>query len=609
MKTISVDHLARVEGNGGISVTIDGKFVTDVKLSIYEGPRLIERLIVGKTPEEVVSIVPRICAICSISHKYAALRAMENALSIKVPAIVSLLRELMHLGEMIESHSLHIYYLALPDYVGFPNAIAMASKFDLEVQIALEMKEYGNHIMEKVSGRYIHGENPVIGGFGKFPTEEELMWIKSRAIQFMPFVLKTASLFCELEFPDCPEGDTVYACCYPRQKRYGLTGNEIILSTGEIINKDDYINLTNEFVVSYSFAKHSRYSGKPYSVGALARVINLGERLTANAGKMYKKYFDPRWKKNPLFNNAAQALEILFAFERIPDIVDQILKLPSVPIAAYTKMNGRGTGIIEAPRGLLIHSYEMSDGSVSHADIVTPTAQNASDIEKYCYLAAQNLLDNNQEEKIKDRMDLIVRAFDPCISCSVHMAEVKRAPDENWRMRLAEIQEKASPVFVGIGNRDRSDDGVGIELSLELKKHGVKDVWLESEVRENKTLWKDRSNRPIIFLDAVDFKEWPGKIVVLPLRHVLSHSLLSHKFLPFVSAKTSYESLKNSYVLGIQPESIEEGNEISMPVRLAIKNVLGQVIERGINVTDGAKFPNLCVNLTSNSRTKLLLSS
>lgn len=588
MKTISVDHLARVEGNGGISATIDGKVVTDVKLSIYEGPRLIERLTLGKTPEEVVSVVPRVCAICSISHKYAALRAMENALNIKIPGIVSLLRELMHLGEMIESHSLHIYYLALPDYVGFPNAIAMASKFDLEVKIALEMKEYGNHIMEKVSGRCIHGENPGIGGFGKFPTKEELIWIKGRAIRFMPFVLKTVRLFCELEVPDCPEGETVYACCLPRQKRYGHAGDEIVLSTGEIISKDDYMNLTNESVVPHSFAKHSRYRGKPYSVGALARVINLGERLTGNAGKMYKKYFDPRWKKNPLYNNAAQALEILYAFERIPVLADKILKLPSVPIAAYTKMNGRGTGIIEAPRGLLIHSYEISDGSISHADIVTPTAQNAAEIEKYCYLAAQKLLDDEQEEKIRDRMDLVIRAFDPCISCSVHMAEVKRAPEEDWRMSLAEIQKNMSPIFVGVGNRDRSDDGVGIELSLELKRQGIEDAWLESELRENGALWENSRHRPIFFLDAVDLKAKPGKIVILPLHHVLSHSVLSHKFLPFVSAKTSYESLKNSYVLGIQPESIEKGNDISTPVRLAVKSVLAQVIGRGINVTDGA---------------------
>ena len=525
MKTITVDHLARVEGNGGISAIIDGKVVTNVEFSIYEGPRLIEMLTVGKTPEEVVSIVPRICAICTISHKYAALRAMESALSIKVPTRVSLLRELMHLGEMIESHSLHLYYLTLPDYVGFPNAIAMASKFDLEVKIALEMKEFGNHIMEKVSGRSIHGENPVIGGFGKFPSREEFIWIKSRAIQFMPFVLKTVSLFCELD--------------YPPRKQYGLAGDEIVLSTGELINKDDYKNLTNEFVLSHSYAKHSRYRGKSYSVGALARVNNLGERLSGKAGRMYKK------------------------------------------------KEGMGTGIVEAPRGLLIHSYEVSDGFISHTDIITPTAQNAAEIEKYCYIAAQKLLDNDQEEKIKDRMDLVVRAFDPCISCSVHMAEVKIAPTEDWKMRLAEIKQKASPIFVGVGNRNRSDDGAGIELTLEMRKHGIKDVWLESEIREKKSLWKDKCHRPIIFVDAVDFREKPGKIAVLPLHYVLSNSLLSHKFLPFVSADINYYRMKNSYVLGIQPESIEKGSEISKSVFLALKKILNQVIKRGINVTDG----------------------
>ncbi len=577
MKKISVDHLARVEGSGGISATIDGKVVTDVKFSIYEGPRLVERLTVGKTPEEVVNIVPRICAICSISHKYAVLRAMENALSIKVSTKVSLLRDLMHLGEMIESHSLHIYYLTLPDYVGFPSAIAMASKFELEVKVALEMKEFGNHIMKTASGRYIHGENPVIGGFGKFPTREELIWIKSRAIQFMPFVLKTVSLFCELDYPDCPEEDTVYACCHPDQNKYGLVGDEIMLSTGEIINKDDYKSLTNEFVVSHSYAKHSRYREKPYSVGALARVNNLGEKLKGQAGKMYKKYFNPRWRRNPLFNNAAQALEILYAFERIPKSVDKMLRLSSSPIAEYTKKEGKGTGIVAAPRGLLIHSYEISDGLVSYTDLITPTAQNAEDIERYCYIAAQKLLEAGDEDKIKDRMDLVVRAYDPCISCSAHMAEVKKAPAEDWKAKLAEIKEKAPPMFVGVGNRNRSDDGAGVELALELKKLGVCDVYLESELEKHKILWEYKDLRPLILFDAVDFKEASGKVTLLPLNYVIDKTRLSHKILPFISMQMRYKHLKNAYMLGIQPESIEEGTKISRPVRQAILKVLKEI--------------------------------
>ncbi len=579
MKKISVDHLARLEGNGGISAVIDGKVVTEVKFSIYEGPRLVERLTLGKTPEEDINIVPRICAICSISHKYSALRAMENALDVKVPFKVALFRELMHLGEMIESHSLHLYYLALPDYAGFPNVIALASKYELEVKIALEMKEFGNHIMKTASGRYIHGENPVIGGFGKFPSKEELIWIKNRAIHFMPFVLKTVELFCELDYPDCPEDDTIYASCNPDQKKYGFVGDEIILSTGETIKKEDYKDLTNEFVVSHSYAKRSRYKGKPYSVGALARVNNLGERLKGEAGKMYKKYFMPRWKKNPLFNNAAQALEILYAFERIPKIIDKMLKLTDPPLVKYKAKEGKGTGIVEAPRGLLIHSYELSDGLVSHADIVTPTAQNAEDIERYCYIAAQKLLNEGQEDKIRDRIDLVVRAFDPCISCSVHMADVKKAPKEDWKTKLNEIKKKSTPIFVGVGKHDRSDDEAGIELALELRKHGVSDVWLESEIIEREAPWKNALHHPIIFLDAVNFREKPGKVTLLPLHHVFSNSGLSHRLLPFISDQISHMQLKNSFVLGIQPESVKKGQKISGSVRKALTQVLEQIMK------------------------------
>jgi sulfhydrogenase subunit alpha len=574
MKKITIDHLARVEGNGGVSATIDGKLVTEVKFNIFEGPRLIERLTVGRTPEEDVSIAPRICAICTLSHKNAVLRAMENALSVSVPPKVYLLRELMHMGEMIESHSLHIYYLALPDYVGFPNAIAMATEFAFEVKIALEMKEFGNHIMKVLSGRYIHGENPVIGGFGKFPTQEELLWMKNRAIQFMPFVYKTVGLFCELDYPDSPEDDTMYACCEPGGHSYGFWGDEILLSTGEKIQRDDYKTLTNEFVVSHSYAKRSRYKGKPYSVGALARINNLGERLQDEAGERYKKYFNQRWKRNPLFHNAAQALEILYCFERIPKLVDELNAFPAdPPLVKYTSGEGKGTGLVEAPRGLLIHHYEIKDGHVEFADIVTPTAQNAEDIERYCHLAAQNLLDEGKNDEIRDRMELVVRAFDPCISCSAHLAEVKRAPLENWKSKLDEIRREGFPLFVGVGNLDRSDDALGVSLALELRDIGFTNVWLESETKEKDIPLRD-SKDSLIFLDAIDFQEKPGKIALLPLEYVFRNVSLSHRFAPFIHVLKNREQLKRAYVLGIQPDTVKEGSGISAGVRSAMDRVI-----------------------------------
>ncbi|MBN1223082.1 MAG: hydrogenase maturation protease [Candidatus Aminicenantes bacterium] len=577
-KRISIDHLARVEGNGGIAATIDGKVVTDVKFTINEGPRLIERLTVGRTPEEDVSIAPRICAICTVSHKNAVIRAMENALSVQVPPKVTYARELMHMGEMIESHSLHVYYLALPDYVGFPNAIAMASKFEFEVKIALEMKEFGNHIMKILAGRFIHGENPVIGGFGKLPSKKELMFIKSRAIQFMPFVLKTVNLFCGLDYPDNPEEDTLYACCEPGNDEYGFWGDEILLSTGEKFGRDDYKKLTNEFVVSHSYAKRSRYNGQPYSVGALARVNNLGERLQNESGNMYEKYFNPRWKRNPLFHNAAQALEILYCFERIPQLVDKMLEIPENPsIVDYTVKEGKGTGLVEAPRGLLIHHYEISGGLVAEVDIVTPTAQNAEDIERYCHIAAQKLLDDGHEDQIRDRMDLVVRAFDPCISCSAHMAEIRKAPKDDWETKLAEIKSKGSPFYVGIGNSDQSDDAAGLELASCLRLHGEKNVAMEWELAEKGRTSDIPDSIPLIFLDAVDFKGEPGKIMLLPLQYVLNNTTLSHRFLPFTTLIANQRQLRNSYVLGIQPERIAKGKSISASVQSALEKIIAKL--------------------------------
>jgi sulfhydrogenase subunit alpha len=574
MKKITIEHLARVEGSGGVTATIDGHAVTDVKFFVNEGPRLVERLTLGKTPEEDVNLVPRICAICTLSHKYAAIRAMENALGVKVGAKVRLMRELMHLGEMIESHSLHVYYLALPDYVGFPNAIAMASKFPFEVKIALEMKQFGNHIMKALAGRFIHGENPVIGGFGKFPSRDELVWMKNRTIQFMPFVMRTVKLFAELNYPDVPESETLFASCNPADGKYGIVGDEIILSNGETIDAQDYKSLTNEFLVSHSYCKRSHYKGRPYSVGALARVNCLGERLEGDAGKLYQKYFNSRWKKNPLFNNAAQALEIVYAFERIPEVISEAMDLPDEPIVPYVKKDGKGAGAVEAPRGTLFHYYELSKGLVSYTDIITPTAQNAEDIERYCFIAAQKLLESGEESKIRDRMDLIVRAFDPCISCSVHMVQVKRAEEGEWEPKLAELTRGTPPRIIGVGSTGFSDDAAGLEAARRLRQEGVSDVWLEEEIIEDGLPQEERDGRPFLFLDALDFGGQPGKIALIPLQIAAWNSALSHRLLPLATTRMSFSQLKNSYILGIQPGSITERSEMSDEVQAAIQKIV-----------------------------------
>ena len=427
MKKVIVDHLARVEGDGGIYVELDGDKLKKVQVNIFEGPRLIEALAIGKLPEEVISFTPRICAICTVSHKNAAVRAFERTLKFNENEKTYFTRELMHLGEMIESHSLHVFALALPDYLGYPNVIAMIDKYEDVVKQALALKKFGNKIMQIINGKHIHGENAIAGGFGKFPSKSELLDIKKEAKQSLPFILAATDIVGELEIPDHLEEETVFVCCNPSDNKFGFWGDELIFSDETILPSNKYKENLIERVVPHSFAKRSLYKGKPFTVGALARLNCIGTRLKGEAEKYFIKYKNDRWLKNPLFNNLAQAIEIIYCLERIPELIDILLKLPDPELEKPAREKGRGVGTVEAPRGLLVHDYSCEAGYVTDANIITPTAYNLDDIEKYIGNAA--IILNKQgknENQIAFELEKIARAYDPCISCATHIVRVKK---------------------------------------------------------------------------------------------------------------------------------------------------------------------------------------
>lgn len=423
-KEIRIEPLARVEGHGGIRVEIEGDKISNVEVRILEGPRLFETLVVGRTPQEDISIVPRICAICNLSHKYAALRGLEKALGVEIDSATKLYRRLMQLGEIIESHSLHIYFLALPDFLGYDNAIAMTDKYGDIVTKALQLKKFGNKIMQMIGGRMIHGENPIIGGFGKLPTKVELIKIKEKALELLPFAIETINLLAELEIPDHMERETQFLCCKPPHDDYDYYGDILITSDGQEHDVEDYGSIIKERVVSHSFAKRGRYKEKSFTVGALARVLLLGNRLKGKAKEAYDKFVNERWHFNPLFNNHAQAIEQIYSLECIPKIVDDLLTNAKSKIAKPTKQTGSGTGVVEAPRGTLIHHYKVKDGLISAADIITPTSMFLDDIEEFIRMSGNTLLAKNQIDKIELEFEKIARAYDPCISCSAHLVEV-----------------------------------------------------------------------------------------------------------------------------------------------------------------------------------------
>lgn len=423
-KTVTVEPLARVEGHGGIEVVIKDNQVKEVNIQIFEGPRLMEQLTLGKTPDEAVSITSRICAICYVSHRLSDIIAHEAAIELNPHEKTKLLRKLSHYGEMIESNALHYYFLALPDYLGYPDAITMIKEYPDVVKGALKLKKYGNQIMELIAGRRVHGENMQIGGFGKLPTDDELRDVKNQALALIPIIKEGIEIWESIDIPSFFEEETVFMSVKPAGNEYSFSSDRFMISDGREYTADEYNTVIKERVVPHSFAKRCLYKGKPYTVGALARMLNSSDFLEGMAKDYFKRFYNSRWRKNPHYNNIAQVIEIIFCLEKIPSIIDTILTLPYQTITSQIN-SGIGTGLVEAPRGLLIHHYQIKKGTVDFADYVIPTNQNLDDMEKYLRIATKDMIKN----KVNDMelpLEMIVRAYDPCISCSVHMVKVKK---------------------------------------------------------------------------------------------------------------------------------------------------------------------------------------
>jgi sulfhydrogenase subunit alpha len=424
-RTIRVEHLARVEGHGGITVELAGDRVVRAHFDVFEGMRLIEGLLRGRHWSDVAPVVSRICSICSAAHALTSIKATETAFGLTPTPQTRRLRELLFRGESIESHALHLFLLAAPDYLGYAGAAAMAADHPSTVALGLRLKKLGNAILETIGGRAVHPVNAVVGGFGRLPTGAELVQLDRALRAGLQDLDAAIDVFAALPAADICHDPTTYAALRPPLGYGYYDGDEVVFRNGRSrsVRADRFRDAAAEFTVEHSNARHSRFGGEPFMVGALARLSVNADRLGERAAAAMERLGLRLPSADPMDNNRAQVVELVHDVETAAALVERMLAdglAPEPPIPVEPRA-GTGTVLTEAPRGLLLHSYTYDvQGLVVAADVITPTALNAASLEARFGRAVEQSL-HRDDATLTHRLEMIARAYDPCISCSVHL--------------------------------------------------------------------------------------------------------------------------------------------------------------------------------------------
>ncbi|MEM2918152.1 MAG: Ni/Fe hydrogenase subunit alpha [Candidatus Altiarchaeota archaeon] len=421
MQKISLDTITKIEGHARLDVRVEKGEIKKVQVEVYEGARLFEGILKGRKYDDVHYLCSRICGVCSQAHLIGALKAIEEALGVEASEQTEFLRELLMIGQIIQSHSLHLYFLALPDYLGYDNAIDMASKYKEEVRRALKIKRLGNEICTVIGGREIHSITPVVGGFSKIPSNVEIDKLLKSLKETKEDAIETVRLFENLNYEKF-ERKTEYVAL-KRGKCYAMMHGSVHSTEGLDIDHKFYDKYFYEYTTKYSTSKFVMLKGKSYMVGALAR-LNLNREYLLDGAKMMlrnSKFKFPNY--SPYVNNFAQAIEILHLIERAIEILENLKIKHEKPVDVKLR-EGRGISATEVARGLLFHDYKLDEkGKVLKANILPPTTQNLKNIEDDITQILPKIL-NRSEEEIKLELEKLIRSYDPCISCSTHFLEL-----------------------------------------------------------------------------------------------------------------------------------------------------------------------------------------
>lgn len=417
-RTIKVDYLARVEGEGAMLVKIKDGCVMDVKLKIFEPPRFFEAFLRGRDFAEAPDITARICGICPIAYQMSAVHAMEAACGVRVPGPLRALRRLVYLGEWMESHSLHIYMLHAPDFLGYESAVHMARDHREVVQRGLQLKKVGNSIMALIGGREVHPINVRIGGFYRVPTRAELAPLVERLQWARDAALETVRWVAQFPFPDFEQDYEFVALRHPDE--YAINEGHIVSNRGLDITASDFDVHFIEEQVAHSNALHCALRERgAYFVGPMARYALNFERLEPIAREAAREAGLGPICCNPFKSIIVRSVEVLHACEEALRLIADYER-PDEPAVEVRPRAATGYAVTEAPRGILYHRYRIDAGGIiEDAKIVPPTSQNQKTIESDLWQFVPRHVDLPQD-KLTWHCEQAIRNYDPCISCATH---------------------------------------------------------------------------------------------------------------------------------------------------------------------------------------------
>ena len=426
---IEVHHVTRVEGHGNIYVNLRNGVIEKCEWNISEAPRFFEAMVLGRQWNELHHITSRICGICSIGHTLASLRATEAAMGITISDQDLKLRKLALHAENLQSHILHLGFLVLPDLLGVGSVIPLAASNPEEVTTVLQLHRLANEMSNMLSGRTTHPQRLIPGGFSKIPSIKELGALKKKLLDSVPKLQAVATLFKSVapNFPDFSRETEFIALTKPDE--YALYDGDIASSDTGTAPATEYLSYTNEYVVPISTAKRAKHARESYMVGALARLNINFDRLSPLAKKTAELFGLKPVCHNPFMNNIAQLVEVVHSVEDSVRLISELeaaglqyqpdYHLPKIAVKA-----GQGVGAVEVPRGILFHDYTYNQqGVCTKANCVIPTNQNHGNIELDLKALLPKVLDKTEKE-IELSLEMLVRAYDPCISCSTHCIQV-----------------------------------------------------------------------------------------------------------------------------------------------------------------------------------------